>query len=64
MTVSGAPAEVAALAVKSLIASADINPQAMALSAAEHSQGLRQPPQGGPGGGKGGLLTPEEALVW
>lgn len=50
-------AGVAGLAVQFLITSAAINPQAMAQSAAEQSQGLRQGPQGG-------LLTPEEALVW
>ena len=50
-------AEAAVLTVQSLITSAAINPQAMALSAAEQYQGLKQGPQGG-------LLTPEEALVW
>ena len=48
---------VAMLTVQSLITSAAVNPQAMALSAAEQSQGLKQGPPGG-------LLTPEEALVW
>ena len=34
-----------------------INPEAMALSAAKESRGLRQAPHAG-------LLSPEEALMW
>ena len=50
-------AEVAVLAMKAMIESDAVNPQALALTAAEQSHGLRQAP-GGP------LLTPEEALIW